>query len=82
MSVRPNVLLKNLRAQVKQSIARLRLVWDERMKMKAVKLKEQKAAEDQARAAVNQANKKRLKEERYIAKRTTKFATVGKQEMT
>lgn len=81
-SVLANTLLNTLPtppAQVKQSIARLRLVWDERMKEKTSIRMEEKAIQERARADENQLRKKRIrqkrKEEKYIQKRMVKFAT-------
>ena len=81
-SVLANTLLNTLPtrpAQVKQSIARLRLVWDERMKEKTSIRMEEKAIQERARADENQLRKKRIrqkrKEEKYIQKRMAKFAT-------
>ena len=82
LSALANTLLNTLPtrpAQVKQSIARLKLVWDERMKMKTSVRMEEKAIQDRARADENQLRKKRIrqkqKEEKYIQKRMAKFAT-------
>ena len=81
-SVLANTLLNTLPTppvQVKQSIARLRLVWDERMKEKTSIRMEEKAIQERARADENQLRKKRIrqkrKEEKYIQKRMVKFAT-------
>ena len=62
--------------QVKQSIARLRLVWDERMKLKTAMRAEEKAIEEKARAAENKITRKKRKDEQYIRKRMAKFASV------
>ena len=65
---------RTMSLQVKQSIARLKLVWDERMKMKNAIRAEEKAIEDKARAEENKIRRNKRKEEKYIQKKMAQFA--------